>query len=144
MAQPAVSFTIDNSQVQFVFQNLPQAIRDELSTGIRNIVEKVKDTINTDYRRSGTAYPSYLNPSASGLGFTDRSGSLRQSITAWVEENGESTVGYVSAGTDYDKYVELLWGGKYSFMLPAFTQNQDYILNEVFEAVLRGISRFII
>jgi hypothetical protein len=143
MAEPTISFTVDDSRAQAMFQMLPNTIRDELSTAINNIVKKIKETINTDYRRSGSMYPSYLNPSPSGYGFTDRTGSLRQSIEAWVEENSHQTIGYVSAGMDYDKYVELLWGGKYSYMLPSLIQNQDYILNEVSEAVLRAISKFI-
>lgn len=144
MADPVITFTVDDSQAQNLFKNLPQAFKEEISLGVKNIVDKVKDTINSDYKRSGSAFPSYLNPSTSGLGFTDRTGSLRQSIQSWVEESGKDTIGYVSAGTDYDKYVELLWGGKYSYMFPALMQNQNYILNEVFESVLRAMSRFII
>ncbi len=88
----------------------------------------------------GNLYPSYLNPSTSGLGFTDRTGTLRASIQAWIEQKATQTVGYVSAGTDYDKYVELLWSGKYSFMLPAFLQEQNYILGEIGDAVARAVS----
>lgn len=143
MAEPNISFKVDDSGPIQLFKLLPSAIADEVTTGIYNIVHKIKDTINTEYKRSGNAYPSSLNPSPSGLGFTDRTGSLRASIEAWTEESGKKTIGYVSAGTDYDKYVELLWGGKYSFMFPALMQNQNYILNEVFEAVLRAVSKFI-
>src|SRR3989304_4234109 len=143
MAQPTLSFKVNDSGAAYVLKNLSPAIFDEMGTAIKRIVDQVKDTINTDYKRTGGLYPSYLNPSPSGLGFSDRTGALRQSITAWIEESPRQTIGYVSAGMDYDKYVELLWGGKYSFMFPAFMQNQDYILNEVSEAVLRAISKFI-
>lgn len=143
MAEPTLTFKVDDSAAAYMLKNLQPAIFDEMATAINNIVQQVKDTINSDYKRSGGMYPSYLNPSPSGLGFTDRTGALRSSITAWVEESKGKTIGYVSAGTDYDKYVELLWGGRYSYMFPALMQNQDYILNEVLEAVLRGISKFI-
>jgi hypothetical protein len=143
MADPTMTFKIDDSGAKYVLEHLSPAIWDEMSTAIRNITNNIKDVINTDYKRSGNMYPSYLNPSPSGLGFTDRTGSLRGSITAWTEEGSKQIIGYVSAGVEYDKYVELLWGGKYSYMLPAFTQNENYILNEVFEAVLRAVSKFI-
>jgi hypothetical protein len=142
MAQ-SYHFTVDDSQARTVFSLLPGAIRDEVEISINNIVQRVRDTINTDYKRSGGLYPSYLNPSASGKGFTDRTGRLRQSIQAWSEVESNKTVGYVSAGVDYDKYVELLWGGQYSYMFPALMQNQDYILDEITNAITKAINRFI-
>jgi len=138
-----LTFTVDASGAKYVLDNLSRTIFDEMSTALRNIGQQIKDTIDTDYKRSGGLHPSYLNPSPSGQGFTDRTGMLRQSIQFWTEESSGKSVEYISAGMDYDKYVELLWGGKYSYMLPSLMQNQDYILNEITEAVLRGISKFI-
>lgn len=135
------SWKVDDREAQRLLTVLPDMINEELSVAIKNIVDRIKDIINTDYRRVGTLHPSYLNPSPSGKGFTDRTGNLRQSIQSWVEESSNKTVGYVSAGVDYDKYVELLWGGKYSFMLPALMQSNQYILNEVSNAVLRAIQK---
>lgn len=135
------SFTVDQAAAQHSLQILPGMIQDEMAVAINNIVQRIRDIINTDYRRSGGLYPSYLNPSPSGKGFTDRTGALRQSIQAWVEEESRKTIGYVSAGTSYDKYVELLWGGKYSFMLPSLEQNRAFILNEISWAVLRALQK---
>jgi hypothetical protein len=135
------SFTVDQAAAQQQLSMLSNLIVDEMSTGINNIVQHIKELIDTDYKRSGNLVPSYMNPSPSGKGFTDRTGALRQSIQAWVEEMPGKTIGYVSAGTDYDKYVELLWDGKYSFMLPALEQSRAYILNEVSWAVLRAIQK---
>lgn len=134
-----VSFKVDDSQVRTLMQIIPGAIRDEMDTAIDNSVKHIKETINRDYRRFGSASPSYLNPSTSGLGFTDRTGSLRASLTTWIEQSLNKTTGYVSAGVDYDKYVELLWSGKYSYMLPATLQEQDYIVDQVESAVFRAI-----
>jgi len=135
------SWTVDDKEVQRLLKVLPDLISEELSLAIDNSVDHVKELIMTDYKRVGNLYPSYLNPSSSGKGFTDRTGTLRQSIQSWVEEYNDKTVGYVSAGVDYDKYVELLWGGKYSFMLPALIQSQSFINNEIGWAVIRAIEK---
>ena len=136
-----LSFQVEDTQVKAMIQALPRAIVDEMAIGIDNSIKQIKDTINRDYKRMGDMTPSYLNPSASGLGFTDRTGALRSSIQTWIEERGSMTIGYVSAGTDYDKYVELLWDGRYSFMLPAVLQEQDYIIGQLENAIIRAISK---
>lgn len=136
-----LSFTVDDADTKRIMEMLPDLINEELSVAIDNSVDHVKEIIMTDYKRTGELSPSYLNPSPSGKGFTDRTGTLRASIESWVEEFNTKTIGYVSAGTDYDKYVELLWGGKYSYMLPALMQSQAFINNEIGWAVIRAIEK---
>lgn len=134
-------FQVDDARVKAMMRALPQAIMDEMSIGIDNSVKQIKDTINRDYKRMGDMSPSYLNPSGSGQGFTDRTGALRSSLQTWIEEKGHMTIGYVSTGVDYDKYVELLWDGRYSFMLPATLQEQAFIIKELQSAVERAVVR---
>lgn len=114
-----------------------------LPGAINNSTRKIKDTIYTDYRRFGSGTPSSQNPSRSGLGFTDRSGQLRASIDTGIEITSSKVTGWVDVGMEYSQYVELLWGGKYAFLLPATVQNEDYIEEQIEQAVLRAIERLI-
>lgn len=122
-------------------QDIQKQIMGALPGGINNITRKIRDTIYYDYRRIGTASPSYQNPSRSGLGFTDRTGALRSSISNDIEISANKIVGTVGAGMEYAEYVELLWGGRYSFLVPALMQNQQYIVEQVEESVIRGVTR---
>lgn len=136
-------FSVDSVDVKQFISSIPQQIMWALPGAINNSTRKIRDTIYTDYRRFGSASPSYLNPSRSGLGFTDRTGRLRASIDTGIEIGAHKITGWVDVGMEYSNYVELLWGGKYSFLLPATTQSEEYIQDQVEQAVVRAIERMI-
>ena len=137
-----ISITITGSkEVQQALNNVTKYIMWTLPSAINTSLRQVQDTIYTDYRRFGTATPSYQNPSKSGRGFTDRTGSLRSSISYDTKISNRSVEGILSAGMPYDVYVELMWGGKYSFLLPAFEQNKQNIFDNISDAVEHAIER---
>lgn len=135
--------TANTADVTKFIGDIPKQIMWALPGAINNSTQKIRDTIYTDYRRFGSAQPSSQNPSRSGLGFTDRTGALRSSIDTGFEINTHEVMGWVDVGMDYSEYVELLWGGKYSFLLPATVQSEDYIQDQVEQAVIRAIERMI-
>lgn len=136
-------FTVQLNDVDKFIADIPKQIMWALPGAINNSTRQIRDTIYTDYRRFGNANPSSQNPSRSGLGFTDRTGALRASIGTGIDISSNKVQGWVDVGMDYSQYVELLWGGKYSFLLPATVQNEDYIQQQVEEAVARAIERMI-
>jgi hypothetical protein len=112
-----------------------------LPSAINTSLRAIQDTIYNDYRRMGDGHPSYMNPSRSGLGFTDRTGRLRSSISYDTQISTNKIIGTLSSGVEYDVYVEMLWGGKYSFMLPALIQNKQKIYNNIINSVTKAINR---
>ena len=134
---------VDSAAVTQFLASIPKQIMWALPGAINNSTRKIQDTIYTDYRRFGSGTPSYQNPSRSGLGFTDRTGRLRASIDTGIETSSNRVMGWVDVGMEYSNYVELLWGGRYSFLLPATVQSESYIQDQIEEAVNRAIERMI-
>jgi len=103
-----------------VLKNL-KAFEKRMVTGLIESVEMVAiiiaDFIRTKYQRPIT-----------GLGFTDRTGALRQSITHKVTIERGRIVAWIFAGMDYAQYVEVITGGKYAFMLPGFLAKKPEIM----------------
>lgn len=137
----SVKITADTSNALAALAEVKKQIFWAIPGAINNSTRRIRDTINSDYRRFGSSVPSHMNPSRSGLGFTDRTGNLRSSISSDIDIRTNRVVGTLSAGMPYDVYVELLWGGRYSFMLPATMQNLDYITDQVEQAVIKAVNR---
>jgi len=137
----SVKITTNVTDATNALKKLKQGIMWAIPGAINNSTRQIRDTIYNDYRRFGNAAPSYLNPSRSGAGFTDRSGRLRASINQDIQISSTKVVGSVEAGMDYAAYVELLWSGKYAYLVPALTQNYGYIEQQVEEAVIKAVMR---
>lgn len=136
-----VIITANAQDTTKALQDLKKQIFNAMPGAINNSLRRVQDTINRDYRRFGNQSPSYLNPSRSGLGFTDRTGRLRSSIKYETSISFDKVEGILSANTEYAEFIESLWGGRYSFMFPAAMQEQDYIIDQIEQAVIRGVER---
>jgi hypothetical protein len=137
----SVKITANTADALNALTKLKQGIMWAIPGAINNSTRQIRDTIYNDYRRFGHSSPSHLNPSRSGKGFTDRSGRLRASIRQDIDIGSTKVVGSVEATMSYAQYVELLWNGKYAYLVPALVQNYNYIQQQVEEAVIRAVMR---
>jgi len=64
----------------------------------------------------------------SGVGFTDRTGALRRSITHKVTVERDVIIAWIFAGMEYGQFVEVISGGKFAFMLPGFLAKKPEIM----------------
>lgn len=74
----------------------------------------------------------------SGVGFTDRTGALRKSIThTKVDVIGGVIVVWIFAGEEYGQHVEMISGGMYAFMLPGLLAKKPEIMGLLIKELKR-------
>jgi glyoxylate utilization-related uncharacterized protein len=80
---------------------------------------------------------AYSRP-RTGKGFTDRTGTLRNSRGSKAGMEKEEVVGYVHAGwgpVDYAGHVEMRWEGKYAYLWPGTNDKAKDIKDAVADSV---------
>lgn len=131
----------DTADTINALKDLQKAVLFTLQGSINESTKHIQDLIYTDYRRIGESSPSYENPSKSGYGFTDRTGTLRAGIDTSLDISPGKVVGTVGSDIDYAEYVELLWSGKYAFLVPALHESSDFIYSQITDSLETAIQR---
>lgn len=88
-----------------------------LLAGVTESMIQISNHIKVAYQRPIT-----------GKGFTDHTGSLRQSINGSANLIPNGIRGIVIAGMEYSLRVELVAGGTYAYMLPGFLEMEHTIV----------------
>lgn len=103
-----------------VLRNL-KGYRLKFITGLIESVEQVAIIIETFIK------VHYQRP-ISGVGFTDQTGALRQSITHKIVVRRGVIIAWIFAGMEYGQFVEVISGGKYAFMLPGLLAKKPEVI----------------
>ncbi len=72
-----------------------------------------------------------------GVGFTDQTGALRQSITHRIDVTPNVIIAWIFAGMEYGQFVEVISGGKYAFMLPGLLAKKPEIMKLLIKELKR-------
>lgn len=114
-------------EAQEVIRNIDRingGVNGAMKDGLDIALQEVLDFIKVEYSRSAT-----------GKGFTDRTGNLRNSMGKDSEFTFNGVLGVIRAKMKYAEVVETRNSGQFAFLWPGTTEKGDVFLNRIGSAV---------